>query len=48
MAQQNPRAKTTVMLILMMIVVVSVWAAMALDSERAIAQPARQIGRAHD
>lgn len=41
MAQQNPRAKTTVMLILMMIVVVSVWAAMALDSERAIAQPAR-------
>ncbi len=41
MAQQNPRAKTTVMLILMMIVVVSVWAAMALDSERAIAQPNR-------
>ncbi len=41
MAQQNPRAKETVMLILMMIVVVSVWAAMALDSERAIAQPNR-------
>jgi len=41
MAQQNPRAKTTVMLILMMIVVVSVWAAMVLDSERAIAQPNR-------